>query len=235
MIGIAIAIWVWVFLFIWSNDPLPEVVVEPSASTIEPEGTEELVLPQVRPTRTLYALGDSLTAWYQLPLEDSYPSQLEQLLQADGYAYDVVNGWRSGDTSWQLLSRMERLLEDAQPWDIAVVVIGANDGFQSLPLSQLETNIESIITRLQANNVSVVLGGMQIPTNLSPEYRNDFAAIYPRLAQEYDIPLIPFFLENVAAVPSLNLPDGIHPTAQWYALLAQQTKEFLEENEILVK
>jgi acyl-CoA thioesterase-1 len=76
---------------------------------------------------------------------------------------------------------------------------------------------------------------MQISTNLSPEYRRDFAAIYPRLADEYDLPLIPFFLENVAAVPSLNLPDGIHPTQEGYQIIAQQTKEFLEDNELISK
>jgi acyl-CoA thioesterase-1 len=76
---------------------------------------------------------------------------------------------------------------------------------------------------------------MQISTNLSPEYRTWFEAIYPRLATKYNLPLIPFFLENVAAVSELNLPDGIHPTAEWYGIIAQQTKEFLEQNQLISK
>lgn len=227
---------IWIFVFTGANDPTPEIVTTPTPAVIEPD-TNELILPEpsTSNSRTIYALGDSLTAGYQLPIEASYPSQLETMLQSDGYDYVTINGWRSWDTSAQLLSRMDRLLEDAQKWDIAVIVIGANDWFQSLPLTQLEQNIKEIISLLEEKEVSVIIGGMQISTNLSPEYRRDFAAIYPRLADEYDLPLIPFFLENVAAVPSLNLPDGIHPTQEGYQIIAQQTKEFLEDNELISK
>lgn len=234
-LGVLGIVWIGAFVFMWANDPTPQVTID-SSNTINPD-TNEVVLPDPVPTsdRKLYALGDSLTAGYRLPLEDSYPSQLELLLQDEWYDITVINWWRSWDTSAQLLSRMDRLLEDAQAWDLAIIVIGANDGFQSLPLTQLEQNIEKMISMLEEKGVEVIIWGMQIPTNLSPEYRNDFAAIYPRLADQYDLPLIPFFLENVAAVPSLNLSDGIHPTAEWYGIIAEQIKEFLEENELISK
>jgi len=181
----------------------------------------------------IFALWDSLTAWYQLPLEESYPAQLEELLQQNWYAYTVLNAWKSGDTSAGLLARVEWLTEEAAPNDIAILVIGANDGMQSLSLATLEENIQEIISILQDAWLQVVVGGMQIPTNLEPRYREDFTSIYPRLVEANNLSYIPFFLENVATIPELNLSDGIHPNATGYAIIAQQVFMHLKENNLI--
>jgi len=178
--------------------------------------------------RHIFSLGDSLTAGYQLPLDHSYPAQLQQILAERGYTVRVVNGWHSGDTSRQLLTRVEWTIRQAQTWDLAILVIGANDAFQGLPLEDIEQTIQQIIDVLKNRWLTVVLGGMMINPNYGVEYSSWFAALFPRVAMTNDIPLIPFFLENVAAVPDLNLPDGIHPTKEWYTIIATQVADFLE-------
>lgn len=180
--------------------------------------------------QTIYALGDSLTAGYQLPIQDSYPAQLQNILAQQGYDINVVNGWHSGDTSAQLLERISRSIADAQPQDIMLLVIGANDGLQWLSLVNLEQHIRDIIEIWQKKDLTIILWGMQLPLNQGAEYRQTFTSLYPRLASEYNIALIPFFLEGVAGVPSLNLPDGIHPTKEWYTIIATNIANFLTTN-----
>jgi len=230
-----ILLW-WVYAF-WSNQNTSEpVITDTDINSVEVQDVVDIDVDTDQETqKRIYSLWDSLTAWYNLPLEDSYPSQLEDMLIEDGYAYTLVNGWLSWDTSAGLLSRLDRILTDSKQWDIALLVIGANDGMRSLPLSELEKNLEKIIGVLQDKWIQVVLWGMQIPTNLAPEYREQFASIYPRIATLYNIPLIPFFLENVATIAELNLADRIHPTKQWYAIIAEQTKQFLITNNIVKK
>jgi acyl-CoA thioesterase-1 len=143
---------------------------------------------------TILVMGDSLTAGYQLPPESSYPSQLEVLLREKGYAYSVSNAGVSGDTSAGLLSRTDWLLQDPLP-DLAIVCIGANDGLQGLSVSQMEKNVRSILSKLREKNVPTVLVGMSLPRNLGPAYVSEFEAVYPRLAREFDVPLLPFLLE----------------------------------------
>lgn len=224
--GIFIALLVAGYVLLWQKKSIvaPDISVPTEKNTL-----------QVVDVATIFALGDSLTAGYQLPLEQSYPAQLETILAEKGYAYTVINGGKSGDTSAWLLARIAWLTADAVPGDIALIVIWANDGMQSLPLAQLEENISQTIESLQEKQIQVILGWMQIPTNLSPEYRSSFAEIYPRIAEQYSIPLIPFFLEWVAADPNLNLPDGIHPNQTWYTIIAAQTAAFLLEQWILEK
>ncbi|MCS6983112.1 MAG: arylesterase [Candidatus Absconditabacterales bacterium] len=183
--------------------------------------------------RHIFSLGDSLTAGYQLPLEYSYPSQLQNILVGRGYAVRVVNGGHSGDTSRQLLTRLEWTIRQSQTGDLAILVIGANDAFQGLPLDDIEETIQQIIDVLKNRGLVVVLGGMMINPNYGIEYASGFATIFPRLASLNDLPLIPFFLDNVAAVPELNLPDGIHPTKEGYAIIARQVADFLETNGLI--
>ena len=179
--------------------------------------------------KTIFALWDSLTAGYQLPIEDSYPSQLQKMLKQRWYDVKVINGWHSGDTSAQLLQRLSRNTADAQSGDVVLLVIGANDGLQWLNLTQLEQNIRKIIVELQKKDLMIVIWGMQLPLNQGAEYRETFTSIYPTLASEYNLPIIPFFLEWVAWEASLNLPDGIHPTKEGYTLIANNIADFLEE------
>ena len=184
--------------------------------------------------KTIIALGDSITAWYSLPIEDSYPSQLEVLLQDNWYNYKLINAWVSGNTSIQLLNRLDLYLEDEENIpDIAIVVIGWNDGLRGQSTEELEANIQKIIEKLQEKNVEVVLWGMQIPPNNWLRYYLSFKNLYGDVADDTDVALIDFFLEDVATKWIYNLPDKIHPNKDWYAIIAENTFEFLKKKKII--
>ncbi len=170
-------------------------------------------------------LGDSLTAGYGLSAEQAYPALIEAYLNETGQQVRVVNAGISGDTTAGGLARLDWLLRQ-QP-DILVVCLGANDGLRGVPLDSSEVNLRSIVEQAQAQDIQVLLAGMLIPPNYGPDYAERFAAIYPRLAKEFDVPLIPFLLEGVAAHPELNLPDGIHPTAEGQRIVAETVLPFL--------
>jgi acyl-CoA thioesterase I len=177
--------------------------------------------PKLGEVRTILALGDSLTAGYQLPPEESYTAQLEELLKEGKYQYRVQNAGVSGDTTAQLLARLDWTLGDtASPPALAIVEIGANDAFQGVDPELTRANIRSIIERIQSRNIPVLLAGMKAPLNLGSLYRNKFESIYSDLEQELKVPRMEFFLEGVAAEPSLNLSDGIHPNRAGYAIIA---------------
>lgn len=169
----------------------------------------------------IFVLWDSLSAWYQLAYEDSYPAQLETLLRNNWYNIKVINGWESGDTSAWLKSRVNRITANAQTWDIALIVIGWNDGLQWLSTEALKNNITEIILSLQSRGLQTILWWMQIPTNLGESYRSSFAAVYPTVAKDTNSLLIPFILSWVAGIPELNLNDGIHPNTTGQAIVAQ--------------
>jgi acyl-CoA thioesterase-1 len=185
---------------------------------------------------TIFALWDSLTAWYQLPIEQSWPSQLQRLLEAWWFKnYKVVNGGKSWDTSQQLKDRLSRTTEGIKPWDIVVLTIWGNDGFQSVPVRMLDANIRDMVRELQWKWAIIILWWMQISTNLWSTYTSAFAAIYPKIAKDTKSILIPFFLEWVALMPQYNLADMIHPNEAWYGLIAQNVFDTLNNNNLLIK
>ncbi|MGE0450331.1 MAG: arylesterase [Vicinamibacterales bacterium] len=172
--------------------------------------------PDARPRVVL--LGDSLTAGLGLPVEEAYPSVLQQRIDAAGLNYEVVNAGVSGDTSAGGLSRLDWSLDgDVR---VLVVALGGNDGLRGLPPTELRRNLATIIDRAQARGIRVVLAGMEAPPNFGPLYVSSFRKVYRDLAREYDVPLVPFLLEGVAGVSALNQPDGIHPTAQGARVVA---------------
>ncbi len=183
---------------------------------------------------SIYAIGDSITAWYQLPQEQSWPAQLEAMLHAAWYKnYKVVNAWKSWDTTQQVKDRLEWSTSDAKKGDIAIVTIGWNDWFQSVPVATLANNIRDIIVYLQWKWMIVVVWWMQITTNLGQKYITDFRKIYPDVAEETDATLIPFILDNVALKPWLNLPDMIHPNQEGYTIVAKTVFDHLQKNELI--
>lgn len=168
----------------------------------------------------IVAFGDSLTAGQGVDEADNYPSQLQAKLDAEKLQFRVVNAGVSGDTSAVALERVAWTLKEKPV--IAVVVIGANDGLRGLPLDQMERNLRSIVEQFQAAGATVILGGMLAPPNYGLQYTRDFAAIYPRIANETGATLIPFFLKGVAAEPKLNQRDGIHPTKEGYTIIVEE-------------
>lgn len=179
--------------------------------------TSSLAPTNSQPIKLLF-LGDSLTEGYGLPAELAYPMLVEKSLQAKGYRVQVINGGESGSTSAGGVSRLRWYLR-AKP-TIVVVALGGNDGLRGLAVSSLEKNLREIITTSQKSGAKVLLAGMQIPTNYGETYTRDFRAVYPALAKELAVPLLPFLLEGVGGVPKFMQADGIHPTAEGQAMMA---------------
>jgi len=132
----------------------------------------------------------------------------------------VVNAGVSGDTTAGGLRRVDWVLK-AHP-RIVILALGANDGLRGLPPERTRDNLANIIERFQAAGVAVLLAGMRVPPNYGDHYADAFAAMFPDLAKRYGLPLIPFFLDGVAANPALNLGDGIHPNAAGYQVIVDR-------------
>ena len=160
---------------------------------------------------TILAFGDSLTAGYGLEQGQAFPDRLEAALRARGLAVRLVNAGVSGDTTGGGLRRLEWALDGGI--DAVILELGANDALRGLAPRQARQNLAAMIAILQQRGLPVLLAGMRAPPNLGRAYVAAFDAIYPELAQEYGVPLYPFFLEGVALRPHLNLPDGLHPNA----------------------
>jgi acyl-CoA thioesterase I len=176
-------------------------------------------------------LGDSLTAGYGLAKEVSVPSLIQERLRGSGYPHEVVNAGVSGDTSAGGLSRLDWSLEGDV--EILVLELGANDGLRGLPVASLKKNLSQIITRAQARGIRVVLTGMEAPPNFGAAYTSEFREVYRQLAREHDIIFVPFYLEGVAGIPSLNIEDGIHPNAEGSRIIEKTVWSALEP--LLVK
>ena len=180
----------------------------------------------VKAEYSILVLGDSLTEGYGLSESESFPSMLENRLLDAGYAnIRVINGGSSGATSASALNRLRWYIR-SQP-DLLFLAMGANDGLRGLSIAQLRQNLSEAIEFAQENDIPVTLAGMLIPPNYGEEYSTEFARVYPTLAREYDIPLLPFLLEGVAAIPELNQADGIHPNAAGNRIVADTVYEFL--------
>jgi acyl-CoA thioesterase-1 len=164
-------------------------------------------------------LGDSLTAAYGLDLADGFPARLEQALRGEGYDCAVLDAGVSGDTSAGGLARLDWMLAD-QPSHV-IVELGGNDGLRALPPEQMQQNLDQIVTRLQDEDIAVLLTGMLAPPNLGREYGDAFADVFPELAAKHAVPLYPFFLKGVAGDALLNQGDGIHPTAEGVATIVK--------------
>jgi acyl-CoA thioesterase-1 len=155
----------------------------------------------------LLFLGDSLTFGYGLSPEDAYPARIEEKLADEGLEYEVVNAGVSGDTTASGLRRLDWLLQREPA--VLVLALGGNDGLRGIP-------------------VGIVLAGMQAPPNMGFRFAGAFRRIFPELAEENDLPLVPFLLEGVAGDPRLNLGDGIHPNAAGQAIVAENVWDVLE-------
>ncbi|HEX8783194.1 MAG TPA: arylesterase [Steroidobacteraceae bacterium] len=162
--------------------------------------------------RTILVFGDSLSAAYGIRAEQGWVALLAQRLQAQGYGYQVVNASVSGETSTGGLERLPRALQLHAP-EIVILELGANDGLRGLPVSALHESLTRMVQLSQAAGARVLLVGMRIPPNYGPRYTEEFARVYPELAQQYHLPLVPFLLEKVALDPALMQEDGMHPNA----------------------
>jgi acyl-CoA thioesterase I len=163
--------------------------------------------------RTILVLGDSLSAAYGIRPEQGWVALLTQRLQAQGYGYEVINASVSGETSSGGLQRLPRALQIHHP-GVVILELGANDGLRGLPLAVTRDSLTKIVQLSRAAGGRVLLVGMRIPPNYGPRYATEFASLFPEIAKQYRLPLVPFLLDKVALDPALMQEDGLHPNAR---------------------
>jgi acyl-CoA thioesterase-1 len=167
---------------------------------------------------TLLVVGDSISAAFGLDSRQGWVALLEKRLQEEGFDHAVVNASISGDTSAGGAARLSALLAEHQP-ELVIIELGGNDGLRGQPPAQLQQNLASMIDQSQAAGARVLLLGMRLPPNYGARYTQAFAQVFADLAQDKQVPLVPFFLEGVGGVPAMMQADGIHPTAAAQPLL----------------
>jgi len=179
-------------------------------------------------SKTILFFGNSLTAGYGLELTEAFPSLIQKRIDSLDLSYTVINAGVSGETSSGGNSRIDWVLR--QPVDIFVLELGGNDGLRGIPVSETKNNLQSIIDKVKSKypQVKIILAGMQIPPNMGQQYTSAFRSLYPELAKKNNLPLIPFLLEGVGGEAKLNLPDGIHPTAEGHEILADNVWQVLK-------
>ena len=172
--------------------------------------------------RTVVFFGDSLTAGYGLddPATESYPAQVQQKITAAGLPWRVVNAGLSGETTAGGLRRVDWILR--QPVDVFVLALGGNDGLRGIEPAVSAASLQGIIDRVRAKYPAarIILAGMQVPPTMGEDYAKAYAAVFPALAEKNHVVLIPFLLADVGGHAGLNQPDGIHPTAEGAAKVA---------------
>jgi acyl-CoA thioesterase I len=159
----------------------------------------------------IVALGDSLTAGFNLPASAAFPARLERALRAKGYAVEVANAGVSGDTASGGLARLDWSVPDGTA--AVIVELGANDMLRGIDPKVTQRALEEIVRRLTERRIAVLLAGMRAIPNLGVDFANGFETIYPEIASKYGALLYPFFLDGVAGDAKLNQRDGLHPTA----------------------
>jgi len=177
--------------------------------------------------KTLLILGDSLTEGYGVAKDASFPSLLEKKLKAAGLDWKVVNSGVSGSTSASGPSRIAWALK-SKPAAI-LLALGANDGLRGLKTEAMEENLRKTIKKAKEQKVKILLAGIFMPPNYGGEYAKKFAAVFPKVAKEENVPLLPFLLETVGGNPKYNLADGVHPNEEGYKIVAETVFQFVKD------
>lgn len=173
------------------------------------------------PSPTILVFGDSISAAYGIRVEEGWVSLLQRRLTSQGYGYRVVNASVSGETTGGGLARLPRALDLHRP-AILILELGGNDGLRGLALDEVRTNLDNMIRKSRAAGARVVLAGIRIPPNYGPAYTEKFHAMYSDLSRRYQLPLIPFVLEDVALDESMMQEDGLHPNAKAQTVLLDE-------------
>ena len=177
--------------------------------------------------RTILVFGDSLSAAFGLQPQQGWVALLGQRVQTQGYGYHVVNASVSGETTAGGLARLPRALQVHHP-EIVVLELGANDALRGLPLDNTRSNLDEMLRAMQASGARVLLVGIQIPPNYGPRYTTEFTAIFPGLAKQYHVPLVPFLLQDVALNPARMQEDGLHPNATGEPIVLETVWTYLK-------
>lgn len=183
--------------------------------------SDQLKAEQVR----LLILGDSLSAAYGMKQEQGWVTLLQDAFEAKGIR--VINAAISGETTSGGLARLPRLLEQHQPSHL-LIELGGNDGLRGYPVSKLKTNISTMISMAKKQDIEVILQQMQIPTNFGRRYNQMFTDAFRSLAEQHDVPLVPFFLKDIALDDNMMQKDRIHPSVEAQPVIARFMQEQLE-------
>ncbi len=191
------------------------------------DGQEE-GLPVQEEKKNILFFGNSLTAGWGLEPEEGFAGIIQHRIDSLGLDYQVINGGLSGETTASGLNRLDWFLED-EPY-VFILELGGNDGLRGIPVAETKKNLQQIIQKVQTKypQAEIILAGMQIPPNMGKAYSEDFQSIFPDLAKEGNVTLIPFLLEGVAGDPNLNLPDGIHPSKEGHQIVAETVWQYLQ-------
>ena len=200
----------------------PDVVSGPASETTEGDPSADMT----QDAPVIVMLGDSLTAGYQLPAASALPAALQRDFDAMGVKARFINAGVSGDTTADGLNRYDWSVKGTNA-DLLVIALGANDFLQNVPAETPKKNLAAILTRAKAENLPAVLIGVALPGNQQDEREAAYAAIYPALATEFNVPYFPNMLGAIAGQPNLLLQDGLHPTAEGVEAMALDIAEFL--------
>ena len=218
--------WFFSILILWVNS-CTENAPNPGSPTpvpAEKDGEE-------RAYRILI-LGDSLTEGYGIPPTDAYPHLLQAKLNAQlptgSQPYEVINGGVTGSTTSGGATRIDWHLKS--PPDFLMIALGGNDGLRGIAPQQTKNNLRKIIQKAQQINLPVLLAGMKLPPNYGTPYLEDFENIFPQLADELQVPLLPFLLEGVGGNPKMNLPDRIHPNSAGHQMMCETVYQHLTQH-----
>ena len=175
----------------------------------------------------IVVLGDSLAAGLHLPSRQAFPALLEQALLRDGHAIQLVNAGVSGDDTAGGLARLDWVL--GRDPAIVILELGGNDGLRGRAVADVESNLRALVAGIRERQATPLLLGMQMPTSHGAEYATAFRQVYERVAEDLSVAFVPDFLAGVGGIPSMNLPDGIHPTPEGHARLAENVLPALRE------
>lgn len=197
-----------------------------NANTDDAKSTTEIEQTLVK--KNILIFGTSLTAGLGLDLEEAYPALLQDKIDSLKLPYNIINAGLSGETTAGGKGRIDWLLK--QQIDVFVLELGANDALRGISVKDATNNLQFIIDQVKSKNpnVKLVMVGMQAPPNLGSTYTTEFKEMFPKLATKNNMTLVPFLLDKVGGVPSLNQPDGIHPTAAGAKILADNVWSLLK-------
>jgi acyl-CoA thioesterase I len=178
--------------------------------------------------KTIVFYGNSLTAGYGVDPSEAFPALVQEKIDSLQLPYKVINAGLSGETTAGGKGRIDWILR--QPVNIFVLELGGNDGLRGIPIAETSRNLQAIIDRVREKypDARIILAGMQVPPNMGRNYATAFRVVFQQLAAKNNLELIPFLLENVGGISSLNQGDGIHPNPQGHKIVAENVWRVLQ-------
>ena len=184
-------------------------------------------IPAAAQQRNLLVWGDSLSAAYGIAEDQGWVELLSQRVEREFPAYRVINGSVSGETTTGGLERLPAMLAEYRP-ELVILELGGNDGLRGIPVVAIRENLAAMVRLIEASGGRVLLAGIRIPPNYGPRYTEPFHENYFSLAEEFELPLLPFLIEGIPEIPELMQSDGIHPVAEAQAIILENVWTVLE-------